>query len=100
MGWLSILLSAVAAFLLFRTGHLILMILAIVAAVGGFWSWGIMHNYTTELAKRRPDYTGEFYDITDREARAVPDWITVVNMVFSLAGLVLLVTGIVLTVRK
>jgi uncharacterized membrane-anchored protein len=100
MGWLSVLLSGIAAFLLFKAGHTVLMILAILAAVGCFWSWGIMHNYATDLAKRRSDYTGGFYDITNREAQAVPDWISTVNMVFSLAGLVLLITGIVMMVRK
>ena len=100
MGWLSVLLSGVAAFLLFKTGHTVLMVLAIVAAVGCFWSWGIMHNYATDVAKRKSNYTGGFYDITHREAQAVPDWISMVNMLFSLAGLVLLITGIVMMVRK
>ncbi len=100
MGWLSVLLSGIAAFLLFNTGHTVLMILAIIAAVGCFWSLGIMHNYATDLAKRRSNYTSGFYDITNREAQAVPDWISTVNMLFSLAGLVLLITGIVMMVRK
>jgi hypothetical protein len=99
MGCLSVLLAGVAAFLLFRTGHTVLMILAIVVGVGCFWSWGIMHNYATEAAKHRPNYTGGFCDITGREAQAVPNWISMVNMLFSLAGLVLLVIGIVMIVR-
>lgn len=99
MGWLPVLLSVVGAFLLARTGHSTLMILAIVAAVGCFWSWGIMHNYATELAQRRANYSGHFYDITEREARAVPDWIAAVNMVLSLAGVVLLIVGIVFSLR-
>jgi hypothetical protein len=100
MGWLSVLLSGVAAFLLFMTGHTVLMVLAIVAAIGCFWSWGIMHNYATDAAKRRSNYSSGFYDITKREAQAVPDWICMVNMLFGLAGLVLLITGIVMTLRK
>ncbi|MGB2984526.1 MAG: hypothetical protein WBE26_01475 [Phycisphaerae bacterium] len=100
MGWLSLLPSGIAIVLFFKTGHTVLMVIAIVALVGCFWSWGIMHNYATELAKRRSNYTGGFYDVTKREAHSVPDWITVINMVFSLAGLVLLTTGIVLTIRK
>ena len=100
MGWLSTLLSGVAALLLLWAGQTILMILAIVTTVGCFWSWGIMHNYATDMAKRRSNYTGGFYDITDQEADLVPNWITIVNMLFSLAGLVLFITGIVMMVRK
>lgn len=100
MGWLSVLLSGIAAFLLFKTGHTALMILAIIAAVGCLWSWGIMHNYATDLAKRRSNYTGGFYGITNQEAQAVPDWISTVNMLFSLVGLVLLITGIVMMMRQ
>lgn len=100
MGWLLVLLSGIAAFLFFKTDHTILMVISIVAAIGCFWSWGIMHNYATELAKRRPNYTDGFYDITNREAEAVPDWITYVNIISSLVGLVLLIVAIVLMIRK
>jgi hypothetical protein len=98
MGWLSVLLSGIAALLLFMTSHMILMVFAIIVAVGCFWSWGVMHNYATELAKRRSDYTGGFRDIASREAEGVPNWITLVNMLFSLAGLILLIIGIVFIV--
>jgi hypothetical protein len=100
MGWLSGVISVGAAFLLFRTGHTTLMIVAIFSAVGCFWSWGIMHNYATNLAKRRSNYTGGFYDITNRETQGVPDWISILNMLFSVSGLILLITGIVLIIRK
>ncbi|MDI7261135.1 MAG: hypothetical protein QME90_14600 [Thermodesulfobacteriota bacterium] len=93
-------LSAVAAFLFYKTGHLALMILAIVAAVGNFWSWGVMHNYATELAKRRQKYKGGFYDITRQEAIAVPDWISWINMGFSIAGLILLVIAIIMVIKR
>lgn len=100
MGWLSVLLSGVAALVLFKTGHTVLMVLAIVITIGCLWSWGVMHNYATELAKRRPDYTGGFYDITGHEADRVPDWIAIVNMLFSLAGVALLITSILLMVSS
>jgi len=95
MGWSSVLLSVVAAYLLFSSGRTVLMVVAIVTAVGCFWSWGIMHNYATNLAKRRSDYTGGFYDLTKQEAEAVPNWITVVNMGVSFLGVILLIAGIV-----
>lgn len=100
MGWLSVLLPSIAVFLFFKTGHTILMAIATITAIGCLWSWGIMHNYATELAKRRPDYNGEFYDITEREAQTVPDWISIINILFSLSGLILLIIGIVMMVRK
>ena len=99
MGWLSVLLSGVAAFLLFKTGHTVLMILAIIATIGCLWSWGVMHNFATESAKRRRNYRGGFYDIMPQEAESVPDWIARINIVFSLIGLLLLITGIVMMLR-
>jgi len=81
MGWLSVLLSAVAAFLFYRSGHMALMILAIIAVLGNFWSLGVMHNFATEFAKRRPNYTGGFCDITRQEAKSVPDWISWTNSI-------------------
>jgi len=99
MGWLSVLLSAIAAFLFYKTGRFALTILAIIAALGNFWSWGVMHNYATELAKRRQNYKGGFYDITRQEAKAVPDWISWTNMGFSIAGLILLIIGIIMLLK-
>ena len=95
MGWLTILPPSVAVYLLFKTGHTVLMVIAIINCVGCFWSLGVMLNYATDLAKQRLTYSNGFYDITKREANAVPNWITVVQMIFSLAGLVLLIIGIV-----
>jgi len=100
MGWLPVLLSAIAAFLFYKTGHHILMILAIFTAIGNFWSWGVMHNYATELAKRRQNYKGGFYDISRQEAEAVPDWISWTNMGVSIAGLILLVISIIMVIKR
>lgn len=94
MGWVSVLLSILAVLLMFIKGHTILMILATIVAIGSFWSWGIMHNYVTELAKHRPDYKGGFYDFTEKEVQSVPNWITIVNISFSLLGITLLICGI------
>ncbi|HHV61437.1 MAG TPA: hypothetical protein GXX51_02200 [Firmicutes bacterium] len=99
MGWFCVLLSGIAPFLMFKMGHTLMMIFAIIAAVGCFWSWGVMHNYATELAKRRWNYTGGFYDITPEEAQAVPDWITWINMGFTFMGVILLIIGIIMVMR-
>jgi hypothetical protein len=97
MGWLPVLLSVIAAILFYGIGHTILMILAIVVGLGCFWSWGRMHNYAKNLAVRRPDCSGRFYDITDAEADAVPDWIAGVNMGFCFLALTLLLAAIALS---
>ena len=100
MGWLSVLLNGIAAFLFFKSGNSILMSVAIIAAIGCLWSWGVMHNYTTEFAKRRAGYSGKFFDLSDQEAQSVPDWITRVNIIFTLAGVILLIIGIVMVVIR
>ena len=68
MGFLSVLIVAVDAFLFYITGHLALMILAIIVVFGNFWSWGVLRN----------------------EAQAAPNWIKWINLVFTLIGIVLL----------
>ena len=96
MGWLGVAVSAFAALLFYSSEHWVLMALAIVAAVGSFWSFGVMHNYATEIAKQRRDYTGGFYDITEEEAAAVPDWLAIVNLVFSVGGLILFISALIM----
>jgi len=68
MGFLSVLISAVAAFLFYMTGNLAHMILAIIVAFGNFWSWGVLRN----------------------ETQAAPNWIKWINLAFTLIGIVLL----------
>jgi hypothetical protein len=72
MGFLSILISAVAAFLFYLTGNLALMILAIILVFCNFWSWKVLRN----------------------EAQAAPNWIKWINLVFTIIGIVLLFTGL------
>jgi hypothetical protein len=95
MGWLSALVGIAAAVLLYGTGHEILFALAIASVAGCFWSWGIMHNYATNTAKKRSSYRGNFYDFTGQEIQSAPNWITVVNMILTLTAVGLLITGLV-----
>ena len=94
MGWLGIILSVVAVWLLSDDGWLWLVAAAV--ALLEFWSYGIMHNHAVESAKEHPGYKGGFYDFNHRDLGAVPNWITVVNMVGFVAAVVLLVVGFVL----
>ena len=96
MGWFYVAISIIAAIIFFKSGHIILMIISIVAALGCFWSWGVMHNYATDIAKQRLGYTGKFYDINKEEANAIPNWITFINVLFASAGFILLIISIVL----
>lgn len=96
MGWLPVLVALVASGLLYDTGHPVLLTLSIVAAIGCFWSWGIMHNFATEAASRRSNYSGRFDDITEEEADSVPNWITYLNFGFSVPALLLLIAAIVM----
>jgi len=72
MGFLSVLIGAVAAFMFYITGHLELMVLTIIVVFGNFWSWGVLR----------------------KEAQAAPNWIKWINLVFTTIGIVLLITGI------
>jgi len=74
MGLLSVLISAIVAFLFYIAGHLALMILAILTAFGNFWSWGVMRN----------------------ETQTAPKWITWINLVFTTIGIGLLFTGLIM----
>ena len=98
MGWLPVLLAGAAAYLLYESGHFVLFTLAVLAAIGCFWSWGIMHNYATDATHQRPTYRGGFNDITEAETAAVPNRIAKINLGFSLAALVLLVTAIIILI--
>jgi hypothetical protein len=72
MGFLSVLISAGAAFLFYMTGHPTHMILAIVVAFGSLWTWGVLR----------------------KEAHAAPNWIKWTNLAFTTIGIVLLFIGI------
>ncbi len=73
MGFLSVPISAVAAYLFYITGNHELMILAVITVFGNFWSWRVLRN----------------------EAQAATKWIIWLNMAFTTIGIVLLFTGII-----
>ena len=59
MGWLSVLVGIEAVAQLYETGQGILFTVAILAVAGCLWSWGIMHNYATDMAKKHSSYREE-----------------------------------------
>lgn len=94
MGWIPIVLGLAACFLLYGTENQVVFWLAVFAAAGTFGSYGMMHNFATEAAKKRSSYKGEFYDITAKEADSVPNSIVGMNLLFSLASMGLLIYGV------
>jgi hypothetical protein len=54
-GLISIMFSVLAAVAFYGTGHPVLFWISVVIAVISFWSWGVMHNFATQSAKRRRD---------------------------------------------
>jgi hypothetical protein len=76
MGWLSVLMGAAASVIFYGLAEMVWLTASASATIGGFWSWGVMHNYATDAAKRRPGFGGGFWDITQAEAASVPNWIT------------------------
>ncbi len=92
MGWLGVVFSVCAAWLLRDDGWLWFGA-AIGVGVLELWSWGIMHNYAVESARSRSDYKGGFYDFTPRDVAAAPNWITVTNMIGFASAAALLAIG-------
>lgn len=72
MGFLSVLISAVAAVLFYMTGQHSLMYLAFTVALGSFWTWEVLR----------------------KEPQTAPKWIKWINLVFTIIGIVLLFIGI------
>lgn len=88
MGFLSIILGGIAAYLAFSNDQLWLAGIAATSAFVGFWSYGVMHNYAIKSARQRPGFKGDFDDITLREADSVPNWITVINFIATIGSII------------
>jgi hypothetical protein len=95
MGWLSVVIGVGAAILLYRAGGGALFWASLVATAVAAWSWGVMHNFAMEAAKRRSSFQGGSYDITEEEADSAPNWLATVNMLATIGCLSLLIAGIV-----
>ena len=94
MGWLSVAVGVIAAALLYGTGHGVLFTFSVVFTIACLCSWGVMHNFATESAKRRSTYTGGFYDLTEIEVDSVPNWVTTINMLSTFAVVVILIIAL------
>lgn len=97
MGWWAVGAGVVAATLFYVADSTVLLVLAATAAIGSFWTFGIMHNYAMDLAKRRSNFTGQFWDITPDEADAVPNGWAFANFICSAACFVLFLVAAVMS---
>jgi hypothetical protein len=95
MGWLGSVCAALAALLSYLSGNAWFSWLALASGAAATWSYGIMHNYAMEAAKSRPSFSGRFYDITEREADTVPNWLAALNLFSSVASFLLLIAALV-----
>jgi hypothetical protein len=96
MGWLAVVSGAIATALFWSDDQSWLLILAAIAAVGSLWSYGVMHNFAVESARRRQNYSGAFYDFRVRDLDAVPNWLAKVNFLFSVGAFILLIVAVVM----
>lgn len=94
MGLLHVLISIITVFLFWKMKSMMLMLFSAIVLVIIFWSFGVMHNFATEMAKKRSTYTGGFNDFTTREVNSVPNWITSINMISCVVGVILFIISI------
>ena len=85
MGCFGVLLGAGTAWWLWHGGNTVAACIAAALALISYWSFGVMHNYATEAAKRRSGYEGGFSDFTAREVDEIPNWIGAVNLAATIA---------------
>ena len=85
MGFLPVGLGALAAYLAYRADSIWLVGFSVASALVSLWSYGVMHNFAMDAARRRRGFRGGFWDITATEADAAPDWVALVNFCAAVA---------------
>ena len=95
MGWLTVVLGGVAAYLFYSSDKIALALAAAVLALLNLWSYGVMHNFAVEAAKQRATYRGGFSDFEDQDLAAVPGWPTNINIATAFLIVVLLIWSVV-----
>lgn len=84
------------------TGHLLLFWVAIISMLLHFWSWGVMHNFATDEARRLSSRNpGFWFDRMDESQKqqllhAVPDHVAWINLIASAVAILLLLYGIIM----
>jgi hypothetical protein len=112
-GKVSFIIGTAATALLYLAESTFLFWVSLVVTVILFWSWGIMHNYAFSYAKMRreriiqnKELEGSTLEdinkirslpisVSTADMEAVPNYITLINMIASIASVVLLLIGLI-----
>jgi hypothetical protein len=105
-GWITIAINGVAAYLFYSIELSSLMILSIVNGIISFWSFGVMSNYAinsvtskAETLRKNMELEGSLDEEAEERLEklrgssnpdAVPNWLTVINMLTFVIGIILL----------
>jgi len=111
-GWVSFSINIIVIYSFYRLGNTTLVIVSAINAVVSFWSFGVMHNYGSysmreeaarleENLKAEGNFDEEAKIRLDELSRrtnpkAVPDWITIINLASFIISVCLLITFFVL----
>ena len=90
MGWLSVALGCLAAYLHYTADRGGLAMLSTLVTIVCLWSYGVMHNFAVEAATKRLDYKGGFGDFNEDDLAAVPPFVTNVSLASTILILILL----------
>ena len=111
-GIINAVIGIVAAVLLYRNQQTFVLCLCVFSIGVSIWSYGVMHNYTMDLAKERVstlrrnmEYEGmDISEIkradylplhpTEKEINAVPNWLSLINMFSAGFNVVFLIYGL------
>ena len=86
------LVGVVACIILYAKESYGLLSFAIILTVINFWSWGIMHNFAVESAKRRPGgFSGGFFDFTNTDVDQIPDGFAWINAITAILLAIILI---------
>src|SRR5262245_54582431 len=115
-GFISVLICVVGVCCFYGSGHPLLFGLSALTALVSFWSCGVMHNHTIRSAKQRHGLMVEMMRAEGRsedeirtfdsrvinpdiiDTTVIPDWVTVINILATLTGIVLLAWGAVVRI--
>ncbi|MBN1181716.1 MAG: hypothetical protein JXB49_05465 [Bacteroidales bacterium] len=109
-GKIGIIMSIAATILLYIVESTILFWISLLTTVIIFWTWGIMHNYAHMAARNRiksnkinegksekeiSNLPRTNIEINETDMDNVPDYLTFINMIITIAAFIFLIFGII-----
>lgn len=106
----GIIVSIAATILLYMVESIILFWISLISVIIIFWTWGVMHNYAYTAAKNRiksnlikegksekeiSNLLIKSIEISETDMAYVPDYLTLINMIATIAALIFLIIGII-----